>query len=236
MNRVVFLRSVVVLLGRFPALSGIDLEVQQGEVVVVRGGNGAGKTTLLRLCAGLLRPYAGEARILGSDFSSRWADLRLCRSKVGFLGHETRLYEDLTVWENMRFAAQLSDTPAQAIQQALEQVKLPSRLHSERVFRLSQGQRRRTALAAVALKKPALWLLDEPHSSMDAEGRQCVDDLIAGATASGAAVIVVSHENLGAADPAANPTADPAPSPVSPLAGSRTVWMSGGRLAIKQNQ
>src|SRR6476469_7348938 len=99
METVVRFRSAVCLLGRFPALAGVDLDVGAGEVVLVRGPNGAGKTTLLRACAGLVPITSGEAQVLGCDLRR---DRRMVRRRVGLLGHAAFLYDDLTVEENLR--------------------------------------------------------------------------------------------------------------------------------------
>src|SRR5439155_13374094 len=94
METVVRFRSAVCLLGRFPALAGVDLDVAAGEVVLLEGPNGAGKTTLLRTCAGLLPIASGIAEVLGNDLSR---DRRGVRRRVGLLGHAGFLYDDLTV-------------------------------------------------------------------------------------------------------------------------------------------
>ena len=99
---VVRLRSAMCLLGRFPALAGVDLDVLEGEVVLLSGGNGAGKTTLLRLLAGLVPLHSGTAEVLGQDLDD---DRRAHRRLIGLVGHETACYDDLTVGENLRFAA-----------------------------------------------------------------------------------------------------------------------------------
>jgi len=207
MDHAVSLRSAVVLLGRFPALSGVDLSVERGEIVVVRGSNGAGKTTLLRLCAGLVRLYRGEGEVLGNSLAGvRYAGAGAWRSRVGFLGHETRLYGDLTARENVEFARALCGPGRRqagaaggeaAGETALDQLELPARLHNERVSRLSAGQQRRVAFACVMVRRPQLWLLDEPHASLDTEGRKCTDAVIAEVASAGAAVIVVTHEHGG---------------------------------------
>src|SRR3954468_7360895 len=113
MEPVVHLRAAVSLLGRFPALAGVDLDVQPGEILLVQGPNGAGKTTLLRTCAGLLPVVSGEATVLGFDLQHR-ADRRAVRRHVGLLGHATGLYEDLTVADNVRFWAKASGAAARA--------------------------------------------------------------------------------------------------------------------------
>src|SRR5438270_13536519 len=101
MDRVsVHFRGAVSLLGRFPALAGVDLDVAEGEVVLVRGPNGAGKTTLLRACAGLLPLSAGTGIVLGHDLA---ADRHTVRSELALVRHAPGAYDDLTVRETARF-------------------------------------------------------------------------------------------------------------------------------------
>ena len=188
---IVALADAVVLLGRFPALSGVDLKVDASEVVLLQGPNGAGKSTLLRFCAGLLRPYSGRAFVLGYDLAeSRPA----VRRSVGLLGHDSALYDDLTVIENLQFLAKASRIKLEAVGPALDRLGVSERLHDVAVGQLSAGQRRRVALAGVALRRPELWLLDEPHAGLDGVGRDLVDGLVAEAAADGATVLVASHE------------------------------------------
>ncbi|MDP7208622.1 MAG: heme ABC exporter ATP-binding protein CcmA [Acidimicrobiales bacterium] len=192
---VVELRGAVALLGRFPALAGIDLSVEAGETVLIQGPNGAGKTTLLRLCAGLLRPTAGEVVVLGHDLTT---ERRAVRRRVALLGHSTGLYGDLTVAENISFwarAAGLSGADAESrASTAAGLMGLDKRLLSRTVNVLSAGQRRRTSIATLAVRRPELWLLDEPHAGLDQAGRNAVDSLISEAVGAGATVLVSSHE------------------------------------------
>ena len=88
------------MLGRFPALAGTTVSIERGESVLLRGPNGAGKSTLLRLCAGLLRPARGVAQVLGIDLMK---DRRAVRHRIGYVGHQSMLYDDLTVSENLDF-------------------------------------------------------------------------------------------------------------------------------------
>ena len=97
---VVHLRGAVALLGRFPALAGVDLDVDRRRIVLLRGANGAGKTTLLRALAGLVPISAGEAVVLGVDLR---VDRQSVRNRVGLLAHGTGLYEELSVADNVRF-------------------------------------------------------------------------------------------------------------------------------------
>src|SRR5438067_13436262 len=105
MAAAVHFRAAVALLGRFPALAGVDLDVSAGEIVLLEGPNGAGKTSFLRACAGLLPVVDGQAHVLGHDLR---VDRRSLRRSVGLLGHATFLYDDLTVIDNVRFPVKAS--------------------------------------------------------------------------------------------------------------------------------
>jgi ABC-2 type transport system ATP-binding protein len=185
------LRSAVALLGTFPALAGADLDVAAGEVLLVRGANGAGKTTLLRVCAGLCGVASGQVEVLGHDLV---ADRRAVRRYVGLLTPAGGLYDDLTVAENVAFLVRASATDSARVPPALERLGLTGRVAKTPVGRLSTGQRRRTALAVLAARSPALWLLDEPHAGLDPDGRALVDALVTEAATGGATVVLVSHE------------------------------------------
>ncbi len=193
MESVIHLRGAVTVLGRFPALAGIDLEVAAGEIVLLRGSNGAGKTTVLRLCAGLLPVTRGEAIVLGHDLADRRGGRDL-RRRVGLLGHATGLYDELTVTDNVRFWGRAADAAAGDIDAALVACGLVGALADRPVARLSAGQRRRTALACLVSRRPELWLLDEPHAGLDQDGRDLLDGLVGSAVASGATVVLSSHE------------------------------------------
>jgi heme ABC exporter ATP-binding subunit CcmA len=193
MEPVVQLRGAVTLLGRFPALAGIDLDVAAGEVVHVRGPNGAGKTTLLRCCAGLVPLARGEGRVLGHDLADRRQAVAL-RRRVGLLAHESGLYAELTVAENVRFWGRAAGAATADVDAALEACGLSGRLADVAVARLSAGQRRRTSLACLVARRPELWLLDEPHAGLDQPGRDLVDGLVRQASAAGATVVFASHE------------------------------------------
>lgn len=179
------------MLGRFPALAGVDLDVGEGEIVLVQGPNGAGKSTLLRVCAGLLRLEAGSATVLGHDLT---VDRASVRRSVGLLGHDTALYDDLTVAENLRFWARAARVDESAVPNALDRLGVAHRVHDVAVRHLSAGQRRRTALAAVVVRRPKLWLLDEPHAGLDQGGRDLIDQLVVDAAGAGATVMLASHE------------------------------------------
>ncbi len=209
---IVQLQEAVSLIGQFPALAGVNLVVGPGEVVLIRGPNGAGKSTLLRLCSGLASLTSGAGRILGHDISDR-AGRRAVRREVGLLGHATSLYDELTVEQNIRFWVGANRSDETMVEPVMHRFGLDGRLRSVRVAGLSAGQRRRTAMAIVVCRRPSLWLLDEPHSGLDEDGRTLVDDLVVQAAQSGATVLIASHEV----------------DRVSELA-ARTVVIAGGRV------
>ncbi len=188
---VVELRDAVAVLGSFPALAGATVTVNPGEIVLLRGPNGAGKTSLLRLCAGLLPLARGEARVFGFDLAT---DAASVRPRVGLLGHRNGLYGDLSVAENVGFWAATVGATGAEIDAAMKRLGVDWRLRNVPVSRLSAGQRRRTALACLVARRAELWLLDEPHAGLDAQGRDELDAVLHQAVASGATVMIASHE------------------------------------------
>jgi heme ABC exporter ATP-binding subunit CcmA len=209
---VILLRSVVALAGRFPVLAGVDLEVVDGETVLLEGSNGAGKTSLLRVLAGLLAVTEGEAFVLGHDLV---ADRKTVRQSVGFLGHDPFVYDDLTIEENVEFFVRISGADRSQVRPALQRFALDGRLSSTPAGRASQGQRRRIALAMLVARSPKLWLLDEPHAGLDAATRAELDLVIAEATSSGCTVLYSSHESERSAS-----------------AAHRTVYIEGGQVVV----
>jgi heme ABC exporter ATP-binding subunit CcmA len=191
MDDAVRLRSTVCLLGRFPALAGVDLTVTRGETLLVRGANGAGKTTLFRALAGLVPVVEGHAEVLGCDLRR---DRRAVRRRVGLLGHGAALYDDLTVADNLRFWARAGRARGADLPGAMARFGLDGRLADVLAARLSAGQRRRAALAVLVARAPELWLLDEPHAGLDAAGRDVLDDLVREVAAAGSTVVLASHE------------------------------------------
>jgi heme ABC exporter ATP-binding subunit CcmA len=188
---VVSLRAAVALLGRFPALAGVDLVVDRGEIVLLQGPNGAGKTTLLRACAGLLPITSGEAVVLGCDLRRNRRDVR---ARVGYLAHATGLYDELTVEDNVRFWCRAAGADIADAEAAMTRLGLDGRLRKVAAGRLSAGQRRRTSLAAMLARRPELWLLDEPHAGLDRDARDLVDGLVLEAVEKGVTVLMASHE------------------------------------------
>jgi len=183
--------DVVAVLGQFPALAGVTLTIERGEIVLLKGPNGAGKTTLLRLCAGLLPVERGTAKLLGFDLAMQRHDVR---RHVGLLGHQNGLYLDVTVRENVRFWGRTVGASDAEIDRAMARMGVAERLADVVVRKLSAGQKRRTALACLVARRAQVWLLDEPHAGLDAVGRDELDATLVEAARAGATIIVASHE------------------------------------------
>jgi heme exporter protein A len=202
------LSGVTRVFGVTPGIVRVDLIVEEGEVVLVRGPNGAGKSTLLRVVATALSPTYGTGRVHGFDLLRGREEIR---QRTELLGHRTRLYEDLTAAENLRFACSMHGLPATGVPEALEQVGLAD-VAGERVRGFSQGMRQRLAVARALLRRPPLLLLDEPYAGLDTEAKDVVDDAIADARSAGRSVVLATH------DPSRGGSA------------TRTVFMDGGMI------
>jgi heme exporter protein A len=174
--------------------SNLSFDLDAGALVQVRGANGSGKTSLLRIVCGLLPPDAGEVSWNGRAIREHGDEFR---AHVAFVGHLNALKEELDPAENLRYAARiagLETTPADveaALRTfALGGVRLPCRL-------LSQGQKRRAALARVALSRSrALWVLDEPFVALDAEGVAAMRSLVEAHLARGGAAMFTTHQEV----------------------------------------
>jgi heme exporter protein A len=177
--------------GRVRILRGIDLSLQRGEALAVVGPNGAGKTTLLRLLAGLMRPTAGEVRVMGEPLT-RGADR--IRRAIGLLSHQSLLYDDLTLLENLAFAARLYglDRPRTVAAGALDQAGLGAR-KGELPRRLSRGLLQRAAIARAMLHNPQVLLLDEPFTGLDASAANRLRADLRARLAQGLGVVLVTH-------------------------------------------
>ena len=176
--------------GLTPALIRADLRVERGETILVRGPNGAGKSTLLRVIATAISPTFGSGSVLGYDLSSGRDEIR---RRVELLGHRTRLYEDLSGRENLRFACVLHGLDTEGIAQAVERVGLEDAA-DDRVRTYSQGMRQRVAVARALLRAPELLLLDEPYAGLDPEAKDVVDQAVVEAQQNGRTVVVATHD------------------------------------------
>jgi heme exporter protein A len=179
--------------GERHVLRGVGFELPRGQCLQVSGANGAGKTTLLRVACGLLFPESGRVLWEGRDVHQ---DLPAFHAVLLYIGHEPPLKSDLSAVENLRYWVGVRRRLARgAIEAALERVGAEA--FGNRAARtLSAGQKRRVALAALALLAVPLWLLDEPTTNLDAAGQQLVVTLIEEQLARGGLVLAAAHQVL----------------------------------------
>ncbi len=173
------------------ALARIDLTIKQGERVMLVGPNGAGKTTLLRILATLSRPTAGTVRIAGLD--PRVAGGRV-RRLIGFVSHETLLYEDLTALQNLQFYARMYGLAREddRIDALLSRVGLEGR-RRDLVRTFSRGMQQRLAVARALLHRPELLFLDEPYTGLDPVAADILTDLLAELVEAGCTLVLTTH-------------------------------------------
>lgn len=159
----------------------LDLKLEGGQVVVIRGDNGAGKTTLLRLLAGILAPAAGTLNMHADPV---------------FVGHLPAVKSDLSCRENLDYERRLGASQT-TIAEALILVGLAG-LSARPARALSAGQKKRLGLARLLVRQAPIWLLDEPYASLDTTGCARVDALISTHVAQGGAVVLSTHQQLPA--------------------------------------
>jgi heme exporter protein A len=180
------------LFGYRQALRGVTLHIDAGEVVALVGPNGAGKSTLLRILATLMRPTRGRAAINGIEVPD---GAMAARPAIGYVGHQTLMYDDLTVAENLRFYGRLYalDHVDQRIGQVAAQLGIDKRLNDV-IRTLSRGYQQRAALARALLHRPTVYLYDEPQTGLDQDSTSLLDNLFLKAKAEGAAVLFSTHD------------------------------------------
>jgi ABC-2 type transport system ATP-binding protein len=171
------------------AVDALSLRMERGEVFGLLGPNGAGKTTTIAMLLGLVRPSAGEARLLGHDVQR---EPRAALARVGAMIEAPAFYPYLSGYDNLRVLARAGGLPDARIDTALDAVELRERARDKaRVY--SQGMKQRLAIAAALLPDPELIILDEPTNGLDPAGTAEIRGLIRGLAAGGRTVLLCSH-------------------------------------------
>jgi heme exporter protein A len=178
--------------GRSVAVRDVDLELLEGERVVLLGPNGSGKTTLIRLLGLVLPPTAGAITVNGT--AVRRDTAAAARRAIGLVAHRTGLYEDLTARENLRFYGRLYGVPEieNRVSAVLDDVGLGPHAN-EPVRVLSRGMQQRAALARAILHEPAVLLMDEPETGLDIAAQEWLGDLCKRWARADRAVLVATH-------------------------------------------
>lgn len=180
--------------GDHQLFEGLSFTLSAGELMQVQGANGSGKTTLLRTLCGFMAPMKGEIRWQGRDVGELEEDFY---ANIIYLGHLNAIKDELTALENLRISAALSGSAAsdqQAIA-ALRRMGLRGR-ETLAVKVLSQGQRRRVALARLLLSNAPLWILDEPLTALDVAAVGLMQELIGEHLSRQGMVIFTTHQTL----------------------------------------
>ncbi len=180
-------------------LKGLSLAIRAGEIHALLGANGAGKTTTLNLLLGFVQPRSGQVRINGIDPA---ASPTAARRQIAYIPENVALYGHLTARENVAYLLDLAEQSADAtaISAALSAAGLDQTAHDRRVSGFSKGMRQKVAIAlALARQVPAL-LLDEPTSGLDPQATMEFSRLLGVLRGQGVAILMVTHDLLGAAD------------------------------------
>ncbi len=189
-------RGVSASYGATPVLRGVDLEVPAGTTTAILGPSGCGKTTLLRVVAGFHSPSAGEVRLGDRVVVGGAVDLPPEKRGIGYVAQEGALFPHLSVADNIAFGLKRQDRRSRTrVVELLELVGLAAEVGERRPDQLSGGQQQRVALARSLARRPALVLLDEPFSSLDAGLRSSTRRAVADALAAeGVTVLLVTHD------------------------------------------
>ncbi|TPN83218.1 ABC transporter ATP-binding protein [Mesorhizobium sp. CU2] len=194
MSPVIEARGLIKRYGRSPAVDGIDLTIEKGEVFGLLGPNGSGKTTTILLLLGLTEPTAGSIRVLGLDPLRQPLTVK---RQVGYLPDQIGFYDHLTAWENLAYTARLaglmSGEADGRIAGALRRVRL-AEVADRRVATFSRGMRQRLGLAEVLVKQAEIAILDEPTSGLDPQATQELLELIRELADEGVTFVLSSHQ------------------------------------------
>ena len=187
---IITVTDLVKQFGRFAALRGVNATFAPGRLYAILGDNGAGKTTLLRALAGLTPPTRGSISMLGTT------NLRAICGQLGYMAHPSLLYDEMSAMENLRYFVrlyQISDNDEVRCQVVIRTVKLDPSLQRP-VGQYSQGMRQRLSLARALLNDPAILLLDEPFSNVDAHSAREMAALLHQFRDGGKTILVVTHQ------------------------------------------
>lgn len=196
--------------GRRMVLREVSIRISEGEVVALMGANGAGKTTLMRCIAATVRPTAGEIRCLGASMRRPGE-----RGILGIAGHDSQLYPNLTLRENLRFAARIFSVP-DADRHTVEWLRrlgledCADRLPQQ----VSRGMRQRASLARACVHEPRIFLLDEPFTGLDAEGQETLIGLFQDLRQQQRTICLATHDR-----------------PLAESLADRILTIDGGRIA-----
>ena len=179
--------------GDFTAVDRISLQIKRGEIFGFLGPNGAGKSTAIRMLCGILEPTSGSASVLGYDLHRETEKIK---NNIGYMSQKFSLYDDLTVYENLKFYAGLYSVPKKELTERLNEMIIMADLkgrENELAVNLSGGWKQRLALGCAIIAKPPLIFLDEPTSGVSPTSRRMFFKIIREMVLKGTTVMVTTH-------------------------------------------
>lgn len=179
--------------GNFTAVDQLTMQIKAGEIYGFLGPNGAGKSTAIRMLCGILEPTSGTGTVLGYDLVRETEQIK---QRIGYMSQKFSLYEDLTVWENLYFYAQLYHVPRREIKSRVREMVAMAGLEGSEnrlTAHLSGGWRQRLALGCAIISRPRVIFLDEPTSGVSPTSRRRFFDIIRQLSSTGVAVLVTTH-------------------------------------------
>ncbi len=179
--------------GDIKAVDGITLDIPKGKIFGILGPNGAGKSTLIRMLCGVLRPTSGSGKVFGYDIVKDPEDIKL---RIGYMSQKFSLYEDLTVYENLKFYTEIYGVKRKFVEERIDQIVNMAGLAGRKnqlTGTLSGGWKQRLALGCTLIHKPNLLILDEPTAGVDPVSRRVFWEIIYRLSRQGISVLVTTH-------------------------------------------
>lgn len=179
--------------GKIKAVDGITLNIPRGKIFGILGPNGAGKSTLIRMLCGVLRPTSGRGTVFGYDIEK---DAETIKLNIGYMSQKFSLYEDLTVYENLKFYTEIYDVKRKHVEERIDQIISMAGLAGRKnqiTGTLSGGWKQRLALGCTLIHKPQLLILDEPTAGVDPVSRRVFWEIIYRLSRQGISVLVTTH-------------------------------------------
>src|SRR4030042_4383059 len=192
-NTVISVRNLVKKFGSFVANDNLNFEVYQGEIFGFLGANGAGKTTAIRILCGLSEPTSGEITVAGFDAHTQ---RELIKKNIGYMCQKFSLYDDLTVWENIRFYGGIYEIPKPEIRKRADELLHKFGFEHARnklIREIPLGWKQKLAFSIAILHRPEIVFLDDPTGGVDPITRRQFWDLIYNAANTGITVFVTTH-------------------------------------------
>lgn len=193
MSKVIVVEELSKVFGHFKAVDHISFEVEKGEIFGFLGANGAGKTTAMRMLCGLSKPSSGNARVAGYDVYTQTEDIK---ANIGYMSQKFALYEDLEVWENIRFYAGIYGIPEKEIPAKTDALLKRLTMENEKftfVKSLPLGWKQKLAFSVSIIHQPSIVFLDEPTGGVDPIARRNFWEMIYEASDMGITVFVTTH-------------------------------------------